>query len=99
MMENQIVQKINTYLESQPVDKAWIFGSYARNQQNDNSDIDLMISFSKNSKITLFKYADMLLALEKITGRKVDLVEEGQIKYWAKAYVEKDKILIYERRA
>lgn len=98
-MQNIIVQKINNYLEGQPVDKAWIFGSYARNQQCKNSDIDLMISFSENSKITLFKYADMLLALENITGCKVDLVEEGQVKNWAKDAVEQEKILIYERRA
>ena len=97
-MNNSLFQKINAYLSHELVDKAWVFGSFSRSEENDDSDIDLLVQFSKNKKITLFYYLKLKNNLEDITGKKVDLVEEGQLKDFAKNSFEKDKILIYERK-
>lgn len=55
--------------------------------------------FTKNANITLFKYVSIADALQKLLHKKIDLVEEGQLKDFAKGSVERDKILIYEREA
>ncbi len=97
-MDNSIFQKINAYLSHELIDKAWVFGSFSRNEENENSDIDLLVQFSKDKKITLFYYLRLKNKLENLTGKKVDLVEAGQLKSFAKDSFEKDKILIYERK-
>ncbi len=97
-MNADLANKISSYLASQPIDKAWLFGSYARGEETKQSDIDLLVEFSKNSQITLLQYAHIINELEKITGKSVDLVESGYLKPFAKQSAEHDKILIYERR-
>jgi predicted nucleotidyltransferase len=49
--------------------------------------------------MTLFKYVHIVNELQTLTGKKVDLVEDGQLKPFAEASAENDKILIYERKA
>jgi len=97
-MTAALINKISNYFESQPIEKAWIFGSYARTEENQNSDIDILVNFSKESKVTLFKYVHIVNDLHALTGKKIDLVEEGQLKPFAKESAEHDKILIYERK-
>jgi len=98
-MDTALINKISTYLASQPVEKAWIFGSFARSEQDYNSDIDILVRFNPNANITLFKYVHIINELEKLTGKKVDLVEYGQLKPFAEKTAKTDKILIYERKA
>lgn len=97
-MDNSLFQKINAYLSHELIDKAWVFGSFSRNEENENSDIDLLVQFSKDKKITLFYYMRLKNKLENLTGKNVDLIEAGQLKNFAKDSFEKDKILIYERK-
>jgi uncharacterized protein len=98
-MQKSLINKIVAYLEKQPIEKAWIFGSYARSEDNRESDIDLLVNFSPDFKITLFQYVHIAGDLQKLTGKKIDLVEDGQLKSFATNSVENDKILIYERKA
>ncbi|MBN1821773.1 MAG: nucleotidyltransferase domain-containing protein [Prolixibacteraceae bacterium] len=84
-------------MQKESIEKAWLFGSFAKENENDESDIDLVIRFTKDKKITLFYYIRLKNNLEQITGRHIDLVEEGQLKLFAVPDFEKDKILIYER--
>ena len=98
-MNRAIINKISQYFHNQPIDKAWIFGSYARSEENSKSDIDILVNFSPESKMTLFKYLHIVNDLRALTGKKIDLVEDGQLKQFAKGSAETDKILIYERKA
>jgi hypothetical protein len=98
-MDKAIVNKMTKYLASQPIDKAWIFGSYARSEEKKKSDIDILVNFSPDSKITLFKYIHIVNDLQALTGKKIDLVEDGQLKLFAHNSAMNDKILIYERKA
>lgn len=54
-----------------------IFGSYARKEQNDQSDLDLMVEFKDKIGIRFIDLAD---DIEKIIGIKVDLVSKRGIK-------------------
>lgn len=98
-MDRSILNKISKYFETQPIDRAWLFGSYARSEQDSKSDIDIIVNFLPVAKITLFKYVHIINDLQALTGKKVDLVEDGQLKKFAGKSAEKDKILIYERKA
>lgn len=89
------LNKIRKFLASQPVAKAWLFGSYARGEQTDTSDVDLLVRFDDG--VGIFKYCHILRGLETIFNRNVDLVSEGTLVPWAQKTVDHDKILIYER--
>ena len=90
-----ITKQISDYLANQPVKRAWLFGSYARGEQREDSDIDILVAF--DSSVGLFKYAAIYTELKELLGREVDLVQEGALKPYAVDTVERDKILIYER--
>lgn len=93
---NEIANTIAEYFKSQPVNKAWIFGSFARGEETQASDIDILVMLDYSKHIGL-QYFGMELELEKILGRKVDLVEYDQLMAFAKPSADRDKILIYER--
>jgi len=60
-----------------PIKSLAIFGSYARREQKEDSDLDLLVEF--NDKIGL-RFIDLADELEKITGFKVDLLSRKGIK-------------------
>lgn len=98
-MDRAIINKISRYFDTQPIEKAWIFGSYARAEEDPKSDIDILVNFIPNEKVTLFKYIHIVNDLQTLTGKKIDLVENGQLKKFAEQSAENEKILIYERKA
>lgn len=83
-MSNQaMIQIIVDYFKTQPVLKAWLFGSYARGEETPESDIDLLVEFDHSSPIGLFTYAQIWRELQERLGCAVDLVEEGTLKPFA----------------
>lgn len=93
------VEKIKRYFASQPVVKAWLFGSYARGEEKEDSDVDILVSFDDHAKVSLLRHAGMLCDLEDILNRPVDLVNELSLYPEVREAVNHDKILIYERGA
>lgn len=83
------------------VEKAYIFGSYARGDYNENSDIDIIIS-SKNIRSLLIIGA-ILEALKLVLQKEVDLIEEecfeedeiDEIDQEFYNRIKKERILIY----
>jgi predicted nucleotidyltransferase len=98
MNTNQIISLLQEYFSGQPVTKAYLFGSYARKEQGNDSDIDILIELDPKIPIGL-EYAQMYVDLEKLTGKEVDLVTEKSLSKYVKPYVDREKILIYERKA
>ncbi len=92
-----LITKIKKYVKTMPVEKVWIFGSIARNKMDNDSDIDILVRYTKQKKIDLFDLTGYIVDLEKITNRKIDLAEEGFEAEFAKDNIQKDKVLIYER--
>ncbi|WP_375579789.1 nucleotidyltransferase family protein [Marivirga tractuosa] len=64
-------------LRSYPIKSMAIFGSYSREDQNENSDLDILVEF--DGKIGV-KFIDLADELEKAVGFKVDLVSKNGIK-------------------
>jgi predicted nucleotidyltransferase len=64
-----------------------IFGSYARNQQTEESDLDILVEF--NRPIGL-EFIDLAVELEQILKLKVDLVSEKGLKDRQLKSIEKE---------
>ncbi len=88
---------IVNYFRNQPVEKAWIFGSYSREEEREDSDVDIIVAFKKGERIGL-KYAAMVCDLEDLLQKRVDMVVEGTLLPFAQKSAEHDKVLIYERQ-
>ena len=92
-----IVQSIQDYFRQEPVDRAWLFGSFSRMEERPDSDIDILVDLDKSVPMGLIQYAGMINNLENRLGRKVDLVANGSVKPFARQSINRDKVLIYER--
>ena len=95
-MNSNTINIIKNYFQSQPVEKAWVFGSFARGEERPDSDIDIMVAFVEGTKIG-FRFAGMVCELEDLLHREVDLVVEGSLFPFAAESAEREKKLIYER--
>ena len=93
-----IIQLITDYFKTQPVLKAWLFGSFARGEETPDSDVDILVEYDKNARISLLTISHMMGELEKSTGRRIDLIENGCLLPFAVESANRDKKLIYERR-
>ena len=96
MTTDMINNSLAEYFKTQPVLKAWLFGSFSREEQTPDSDVDILVLLDKSRPIGL-KFFGMWSDLEDLLGRKVDLVSEGTLLPFAQESANKDKILIYER--
>jgi len=93
----EIIKEIQGYFRNKPVKKAYLFGSIARNEADNKSDIDILVTLDTSQKIGL-KFIRMQIDLQEILGQKVDLVSEGAISKHILPFIEKDKELVYERK-
>ncbi len=96
-MSPKIIQKLRAFFPSEPVEKAWIFGSYARGEETPESDVDILVRYTKNTCLGLFGIAELIEKLENLLGKKVDLVDEDTLYPRVAKMVNAEKIQIYER--
>lgn len=98
-MDSQMVETIREYFKTQPVEKAWIFGSFSRGEERPDSDVDIIIAIVPGAKFSLLDHAGMICDLEDLLNRSIDLVKEGTLLPFAEGSANRDKILVYERVA
>lgn len=97
-MSTQTMTKlIADYFKTQPVMKAWLFGSYSRGDETPDSDVDIIIALDKQANVGLFKLSGMSLDLQDLLQKRVDLVTDKGLLPFARESADRDKILIYER--
>ncbi|NLV27777.1 MAG: nucleotidyltransferase [Methanomicrobiales archaeon] len=61
------------------ISSMWIFGSVLREDYSDESDIDLVVEFMPRARTTLLTLVSLQTDLEKVLGRKVDLITRKAI--------------------
>lgn len=88
---------VQKFMANIPITKAWVFGSFARAEETERSDLDLLVEYDPQSKVSLLNVIRFKLDLEAIIGRNVDLIENGSLRPFAVESAERDKYLIYER--
>ena len=99
MNTQDMIQKIAEYFKTQPVLKAWLFGSYSRGEERPDSDVDILFVPDMSQKFSLFTLGGMYMDLKELLNHEVDLIPEGSLLPFASQSAEQDKILIYERTA
>lgn len=85
---------ISTLRDYNPV-MIGVFGSYARNENQKNSDIDILVRFKSSLSLLQLVHLERLMSAK--LGIKVDLVTEGAIKNKiVKESIDKDLQIIYQ---
>ena len=79
------------------IKKAYLFGSYSRGEENEDSDIDIRIEY--DNRFNLFDLSELSYLLKLKTGKSVDIATQPPSKMDQAFYnnIKKDEICIYER--
>ena len=92
-----LLEKVLPLLEKYPVRKAALFGSYARNEQSADSDLDILLEFSEPIGL---RYGSLYLDLKEAVPVAVGLLTtsglEEQPEYF-KQSVLRDMEVFYEK--
>lgn len=96
-MDAQMIKTLQDYFATQPVLKAWVFGSYARGEETEDSDVDILFVPDRSQHFSLFTLGGMYMDLKDLLGREVDLISDKGLMPFARPSADQDKILIYER--
>ncbi len=76
------IEKIAEFCEHSPISKLSLFGSILRDDFRPDSDVDMLVEFIPESKVTYFDLADMEIQLTAIVGRKVDLRTQNELSHY-----------------
>jgi len=95
-LENSKIESIKQYFNTQPVLKAYLFGSYVRGHADSESDIDILVDLDYSQRIGL-RFFQMKIDLEKILNTKVDLVSSNGLSKYIKPIIDTEKMMIYAR--
>ncbi len=93
---NDLIKKIQTTLRQfVPIEKAWIYGSFARKEDGPKSDID--IALQTDSTFSYFDLAELQYVLENSLNRKVDVGFIDAFKPYILESLTPDLKLVYEK--
>ena len=93
---DEIKTKLHPIFKAAPIYRAILFGSYAKGNQTDNSDIDIIVD-SRGQLLNIDFYG----VLEDITtelGKRIDLMEVSELKESSaiKSIVEREGVVLYD---
>lgn len=88
MVNKEIQDKIKEILAPFEPEYIGIFGSYARGEEHEESDLDILVKFGK--RLNLFDLIGLEQDLSETLGIKVDLVTENALSPLIKEFVEED---------
>jgi hypothetical protein len=80
---NEILEKLVKFQDESKnfyVRDLYIFGSYAREEALEQSDLDILVDFEPEAKIGLFEFARLRRRLSEFLGREVDLVTRDALR-------------------
>ena len=89
---DEIKRKILPILKRYNVKRAGIFGSIARGEENEESDIDILVEIE--GRMSLLDFAGLKIELEEALGKRVDLGEYSTIKPIIKEQILSEEVSI-----
>ncbi len=89
----KISKKIKPVAKKYNLMYVWVFGSYVKNKQKKNSDIDIIVRTEDVAEG--FKIAEVKLALEEVLKKEVDIITTGSIKGSLLEDEELEEVLVY----
>ena len=99
---DEIRAKIRPICDQYKIEKVWLFGSYARGEAREDSDVDFYVESDRG--VRLLDLIAFRMDAEEVVAKEVDMITRIPTEYpiFAK-YIERDKVLLYdadiERRA
>jgi predicted nucleotidyltransferase len=94
-MYNQLA----TYFSTKPVKRAYVFGSVVRGEQTPESDVDILVELDYERGADFDVLFDMQEQLSELLGQPVDLVSANGLSPFIRPYIDREKVLVYEKAA
>ena len=92
----KIIEKIKPVAQKYNLTYVWIFGSYVKNKQKKDSDVDIILK--TEDVVGGFKIVEVKSALEKALEKEVDIVTTGSIKGSLLEDEDLGEVLIYSKK-
>lgn len=83
------IREHDDFLVLHGIKRIGLFGSYARGEQREDSDIDLLVEFDEGKK-SYDNFMDLCFFLEDILGKRVDLLTPESLSPFIRPFIEKD---------
>jgi predicted nucleotidyltransferase len=96
VLSQKEIKLIKQFFSDKPVLKAYLFGSFSRNEADEKSDVDILVDLDYSRHIGL-GFVSMQHQLENLLSRKVDLVSSQAVSGYIAPFIDEDKQLIYEK--
>ena len=83
MNRTEVIKKLALFkdeLKQFSVKDLYLFGSYAREEADEQSDLDILVEFEPGAQIGLFEFARLRRRLCELLGREVDLVTRDALR-------------------
>ncbi len=90
-------QKIRDYCATQPIRRLSVFGSAVRNEMTPESDIDLLVEYMPDARVSYFDMGRHVTDLIEIVGRQVDLCTPNSISRYFRQDVLDSALPIYAK--
>lgn len=89
---------VDPVFKNHKMKSAYVFGSYARGEATETSDVDIMIDYGENV-LSLFELAALKRKLRAVLKKDVDLITTGSLKQSGvfSKVVNREKVKIFER--
>lgn len=98
LTQENIKQIVQAYFKDKPVKEVYLFGSYARGDAKEDSDVDLIVEIDDTKKrLSLFDFIRLQLGIEDSLNKKVDLIESHLFFPSVKSQTENEKLMLYKR--
>lgn len=93
---SQFQNQINQIARDNNINYLALFGSTARGDDNDSSDVDLLVNFDK--RLSLLDLIEVERNFSTTFNRPVDLIPQDSLNKYVKPYVVNDLITLYDQR-
>jgi len=90
---DKVIDKLVSILKKHGAKKIEIFGSYARGEQKETSDLDVIVEFEKRK--SLLEIVGIEQELEDALGIKVDLLTRASISPYLIERIEKESKVVF----
>lgn len=98
-MEKPLPQLVAEYFQDKPVQRAYLFGSHTRQEAGLSSDVDILVDVEPGYPMSLIEFGHMLEDLKELLHEEVDLVASDGLSPHLRPFIEREKVLVYEKAA
>jgi len=93
----ELKKKLEPIFKAAPIEKAILFGSYAKGLQTPASDVDIVID--SNGKVRGIDFFGILEDITVCLDKRIDLIERYEIQENSPIYhiIEQEGVVLYER--